>query len=432
MPFGKINMNRMSWRVTVLSLLPAMGFVLAGRANDVVVSSGPSGDETANIQSAIDAVHASGGGRVVLKGTLKSRTLYLKSHVELHLAQGAVLLGGDRPEDYDDVADGCIGIAPENSRKAFLVCLGGEDVTVSGDGTIDGQGVSFYDTNIVLPARFFRKPPIPRPRMVEFFNVRGVRFEGVTLKDSPGWTCWLRSCEDIAFEGVSIVGDKRMINNDGIDFDACRNMRVKDCRISTGDDCLVMRAIRGPDGAPAVCENLHVSGCTLSSACQGVRLGCPSDDTIRHALFENCSFRGHNGVMSHHPYVYLHPGDEGFCRMEDIVFRGWEIEADASAVFLNVEGGIRLRDFGHIVFKDCRMKSRQPLRLTGSAETRLRDVRFENVSVEVADGSPVTMNAVEDVVFDRFSVRTGPGEAKPFVRVQGNSWETGGAAPKGP
>ena len=58
----------------------------------------------AEIQQAIDAAAAAGGGRVVVApGVHPIGTLRLKSHVELHLEKGAVLLGGTKRDDYDGI-----------------------------------------------------------------------------------------------------------------------------------------------------------------------------------------------------------------------------------------------------------------------------------------------------------------------------------------
>ena len=422
----KRELSKMMRSWFLLSGLAALCATAAAAARDFPVDAPADGRAAGTaIQQAVDAANAAGGGRVVVrKGVHPCGTLHLRSDVELHLEEGAVLLGGESPEDYEDICDPFVDIAPEHSRKVFLSCIDATNVSVTGSGVVDGRGVVFYDPTIRPGARFFSKPPIPRPRMVQFFRVSNVRFEGVTLKDSPGWTVWLRECEDIAFERVKIVGDQRMINNDGIDFDACRRMTVTDCDISTGDDCLVMRAMRS-GGRPAVCEGLTVRNCRLSSACQGVRLGCPSDDTIRSACFENCTFRGYNGILSQHPYRYLRPDDEGHCRMADIHFSGWDIDCAGSPIAFKVEGGIRLRDFGHVSFKDMKIKARYPIRLIGSAETPLRDIRFENVTAEIADGEAIDMNATEGIVFDRFSFTSGPGKAMPFSRPKDSkSWET--------
>ena len=72
--------------------------------------------------------------------------------------------------------------------------------------------------------------------MVQFVRCRRVRLEGATFKDSPMWTMFIRLCEDVVADGITVVGDQRMINNDGIDFDACRRVRVGNSFFKTGDD----------------------------------------------------------------------------------------------------------------------------------------------------------------------------------------------------
>ena len=82
--------------------VPVLFAALLSNAADFV----PSARTGAAIQQAIDAANAAGGGRVVLeKGTYPSGTIYLKSHVELHVPEGATILGNDTPDGYDDVDD---------------------------------------------------------------------------------------------------------------------------------------------------------------------------------------------------------------------------------------------------------------------------------------------------------------------------------------
>ena len=89
-----------------------------------------------SLQQQIDAASNAGGGRVVLRsGVHESGTLYLKSNVELHLEEGAVLRGPADPDAYDDVDDPRIGRVPERSRKAFIVCMDAENVAITGKGT---------------------------------------------------------------------------------------------------------------------------------------------------------------------------------------------------------------------------------------------------------------------------------------------------------
>jgi len=321
-----------------------------------------------------------------------------------------VILGNDTPDGYDDVDDPRIGSRPEKSTKVFIACLDAEDVAITGMGVIDGQGVKFYDAK-TLRGAFFAKPPHPRPRMVEFFNCRNVRFEDITFKDSPGWTCWIRCCENVTAERVKIFGDQRMINNDGFHIDCCRHSRIRNCEIRSGDDCVIMRARRGPGDVDAyVCEDMVVENCSLDSACQCIRLSCPSDGTIRNGTFRNLKMRGRNGVLSGHPARYLMAGDSGSCRMKDILVEDCDVDVFGSAILFNVEPGIALREFGNVTFRNIRLKSSRALQFQGTGDTVLRNIRLENVSGTVADTKPMEMSCVENMVFDRFAVTSGFGE----------------------
>ena len=93
----------MKCRFAVVSILLA---VAGTAAPSLAADFTPDAMDGAAIQRAIDAAHAAGGGRVALRaGVYKSGTIYLKSKVELHVPEGAVVLGSDKPEDYDDVED---------------------------------------------------------------------------------------------------------------------------------------------------------------------------------------------------------------------------------------------------------------------------------------------------------------------------------------
>ncbi len=106
---------------------------------------------TEAIQSQIDAAAAKGGGRVIVpKGIHPCRTLYLKSGVELHLEEGAIILGGPKPEDYDDAIPeemvyryGDANTAPTVTRKALVFAENAENVAITGKGAIQIDGKAF-------------------------------------------------------------------------------------------------------------------------------------------------------------------------------------------------------------------------------------------------------------------------------------------------
>jgi len=369
--------------------------------------------ETESIQAQIDATAAHGGGRVTIaKGIHPCRTLYLKSGVELHLEEGAVILGGTRPEDYDDampldqIYTYANAVPATATRKAFIFAENAHDIAITGAGTIDSQGPAFFDHHSSFgggPA--WAKPPVPRPRMVIFLRCRNIRFEGVTFKDCPLWTMWLRYCENIEVSRIRIDAEQRMINSDGIDFDGCRHVRVSDSSFRTGDDCIVLRAIRNErdKNVPVVTEDVVVSHCSLNTPCQGVRIGCPSDDTIRDAVFRDIEFVGQNAIGSQQPRIYLTEGDNGYLQTANILFENWTVTSGGHPLALFVDRGIKLRDFGHMAFKNFKVHSDKPFLVKGNAESPVHGMTFENIT-GVVRGQPFDIAYASDMAFGGIEV----------------------------
>ena len=147
----------------------------------------------AEIQQSIDAAAAAGGGRVVVTpGVHPIGTLRLKSHVELHLEEGAVLLGSTNRADYEEFPVEVCSVSPGNDKCSLVMAWDAEGIAITGKGTIDGQGPAFYDRR--PPRGHWPKPKSGfRPHMIRFIRCRGVRLEGVTFRDSPHWTMFIRS-----------------------------------------------------------------------------------------------------------------------------------------------------------------------------------------------------------------------------------------------
>jgi polygalacturonase len=357
---------------------------------------------TAAIQSAIDACHGAGGGIVLCgPGSFLTGSLLLKSNVELHLAMGCRLVGSTSLDDYDEfVAPGFKGEnAPEGCTQSLIRAAGAENIAITGPGELNGSGLAFYDLAAgVLWGRFFQKPRTARPRLVMFFKCRNVRLEGASFVDSPCWTVWLMKCERVGIHRVKVYGDQRMINNDGIDMDSCRDVTVSDSIFKTSDDCLVLRSIRNVYDTPGVCENVAVSNCVLDSWCQGVRVGCPGDGIIRNSTFSNLVITSAgNGIQIENPRRYLPEGCPGTADIHDILFSHVVIECAAAPVRIFVENGIALPRLAGLSFSDFRIKSGGPCLVQGSPETTIRDVSFNNVAIETSGDDAIVCRHCQGV-----------------------------------
>lgn len=340
----------------------------------------------AAIQRAIDdvAANATGGTVIVPPGEYPSGSIRLRSQVELRLQKGALVKGGAKSEDYFSFPMEVTTVTPEGSQKVFLYAWDEHDFAITGEGVIEGQGPCFFDHSKTQWG-FWAKPACERPRMVQLVRCRGVRLDGVTFKDSPGWTMLVRLCEDVEVDGINVQANQMIINSDGIDFDGCRRVRVANCRFKTGDDCLIMRAMReaGLPG-PVVTEDVVVNDCELDSACQAVRMGCPSDDTIRNIVFRNIKACGNNGIYFNYPSRYLRPDDEGYMDIHDCLFSGFTGEFRGSAIQIDVDPGVKLRRVKDITFRNFNVKSAKPLRFVGNIHTKFENVAFDNVAVNGA------------------------------------------------
>ena len=130
------------------------------------------------IQKAIDACHKAGGGTVLVPaGTYLSATIVLKDNVTLHLEKDALILGTTDYKAYDNLDPFTEGLGIDVGW-ALLVAVDAKNVTLEGEGSIDGQGSALKERHIKVDTRPEGKRWGLRP-----FLLRLVRCEGVTVRD---------------------------------------------------------------------------------------------------------------------------------------------------------------------------------------------------------------------------------------------------------
>jgi len=360
---------------------------------------------TAAIQETIDACAEAGGGRVVIPpGRYVAGSFYLKSNVELFLSAGAVLQGSSRVEDYREFSAPGLNMErpPEGFAHFLIGLIQTENSSITGPGKIDARGEVFFNTENWKPGdKNFGKPDTPRPRPLMCCRCTDLRIEDCSFTDSPNWNIWLMQCERVKVRGIRISGDWRMNNQDGIDIDGCRDVLVTGCFIRSGDDCLVLRAMQRYYDTPAVCENVVISGCTLESGCQAVRVGCPGDNIVRNcALSDLIITNTRNGIRFDNPKRYLREEDTTRCAVHDIQFQNIILECRNIPIGMNVEEGIALTRLSDISFSRMRIKADQPVRITGNGETIIRDISFSDISFSTSTPNPFEFRNVRNVTFE--------------------------------
>lgn len=313
---------------------------------------------TRALQKAIDAAERSGGGVVVIpRGRFLTGSLLLGSHIELHLAAGAVLLGSTDPYDYPYMAE-VLNHTPHDARYAggLLQARNATSVTVSGPGTIDGQGRAlalridslFYAGK--LDSVYYdlrRKRPDRRPGILMFVHCEHVAIRDVTLKNSAFWVQTYRNCRGLDITGVRVESDAYW-NNDGIDIVDCHRVRVTRCFVNSADDGICLKS----ETPGMYNDSILISDCTIRSSASAVKFG-----TASVGGFRNVTIRDIRVFDTFRSAIALESVDGGF--LENILVDGVDAVNTGNPVFIrlahrNTNGPVgTLR---HVVIRNMRVE----------------------------------------------------------------------------
>lgn len=231
-------------------------------------------------------------------GTYLTGTVNLDG-VSLYLGTGAVIRGSANLNDYpeQDFYHNELGVL-----RALIVNLHADNVTISGTGTIDLNGKSFYDTSTMdVPESripFSEKqiaectyPIGTRPgQCIFFYDSKNIRISGITVIDAPCWTFSFNECENVKLTGLTIDTDRNVPNDDGIHISSCRGVVISDCHISSGDDCIALSCITNWEKP---CEDIVITNCILRSCSKAIVIGYIYS-VIRNVTITNCIIKESN------------------------------------------------------------------------------------------------------------------------------------------
>lgn len=402
------------WLGLLLGLL--VGFVLVPQpraagvfdVKDYGATGKKADDARPALQRAIEACASAGGGLVRLPpGDYTSGTLRLRSHVHLELAAGATLYASPDPAAYD--------FGAVASKAALLYGEDLEDVRLSGHGTVDGQAE--YEWRLDDFERAFDhktlmqslgKPlwrPFPKgfpkrnvlPHLLWLGRAKDVRVTGLSFVRSASWTIACYGCERLVFDHLRIQSSLReAVWADGIDLDGCKEVRIADCVIETGDDCIVF--ISADSWGPALaCENIIVTNCRLSSASAGLKFSEGNKVGVHDVLVRDTVLTNVNrGVVfattlggfirdvvltdltldcNRFPWFWAGDGQPFHFR----VTRASELNQEPPQPGEPVPGLIR-----NVLIRNVRARAKGTSLIQGHPERWLEDIRLENVHLALS------------------------------------------------
>jgi polygalacturonase len=314
--------------------------------------------DTAAIQQTIDRCWALGGGEALVPaGTYLTGAIALKTNTTLRLEKDAIILGTPDFADYPVTQVRWEGKWIQG-HVGLIYAVDSNHIGVAGPGKIVG--------NPALGGRPTLQNPLRHPALIEPIGCNDIRFEDFSTDYRLMWSLHPTYCENISIKNLTIRSTGG--NGDGIDIDSCRHVRIDNCDISTGDDCISLKSGRGMEAYTLLktTEDVHISNCTFADAifaCIGI--GSETSGGIRNVRIEHCKFiRARTFAL----YIKSRPGRGAF--IEDIVADNLDVSGtDGGFLRFNILGSgiqdqapvpgdegiptIRNFKFSNIRVKDC-------------------------------------------------------------------------------
>ena len=325
--------------------------------------------DTAAIQKAIDAAAAVGGGAQVEipQGfSFLVGTLVLRSGIDFHL-DGQLIISTNQA-DY--------------SGDGVITASNAVNLQISGTGSIAGQALAFM-TNYDRVGEWWLFAAW-RPKMFMLVGCTNMTVRDITFGDSPYWGLHMLGCHNVLVDHVTVRNRLDVPNCDGIDPDHCSQVEIRNCDVIAGDDAIVIKNTRQTtDYGPS--QNIYVHDCSVQTQDAGLKIGTETVSDIQNVVFERCR------VLSASRGICIQLRDEG--SISNVVFRDiqflaryyadpwWGRGEGISLTAIPRTPQTKLGILQNVLFTNVTGRAENSLRINGTPDSHIRDVRLENVTL---------------------------------------------------
>lgn len=356
------------------------------------------------IKEAIKKASEEGGGRVVIpEGEWFSKgPVHLKSNVNLHIKEGAVLRFSEDPEDYlPQVLTRWEGTEAFNFSP-LIYAYQVHNAAITGKGTIDGNAENGFGTwrNLQKEAqerlremgkkgtpvykRVFGLEDYLRPSMIQFFGSTQILIEDITIHNSPMWVNHIIYSTHVTIRGITV--ESYRLNNDGVSIDSSTLVLIENNRFSTGDDSIVIKSGRDQDGwrvarlsEYVVIRNNYMEGHNA------LAVGSEMSGGVRNIFMENNKL----GEVQSAIYFKSNLDRGGYIknvRVRNIEVKKADILLRFSTNYHSHRGGNHPALYRNFIIENITaMKTRLAIEAVGVAGHPIKDVWIKNVEVHKSD-----------------------------------------------
>lgn len=286
---------------------------------------------------AIDALSAKGGGTLnVPSGIWLTGPIIFKSNINLHLEGGSLILFSPDPDLYPVIHTVYEGYEAYRAMSP-IYGEGLENVAITGDGAIDGNGAAwravkrdkmtpeqwkrlvasggivkddyawYPGEDYIAGSRFTHDQlkalsreeaeqikRFVRPVMLKFVKCKNVYLQGVLFQNSPAWNLHPLMCENLIIDDVYIKNPEYAMNGDGLDVESCKNVIIYRSTLDVGDDAICIKSGKDEDGRKRgiPTENVIVKDCRVFQGHGGFVVGSEMSGGVNNVSVTDCQFIG--------------------------------------------------------------------------------------------------------------------------------------------
>ena len=289
----------------------------------------------------IDAVSQKGGGTVIVPaGLWLTGPIVLKSNINLHLEENALVLFTADHTQYPIINTSFEGLETRRCQSP-ISANGAENIAITGKGVMDGNGdtwrpvkknkmtstqwkklvasggilnekgdVWYPSEGSLKGANACKEFNVPegieteeewnsirdwlRPVLLSFIKCKKVMLEGVTFKNSPSWCLHPLSCEDLTIYNISVSNPWYSQNGDALDVESCNRVLVLDSSFDAGDDGICIKSGKDESGRRRgePCQNVIIRNNVVLHGHGGFVVGSEMSGGVKNIYVDNCTFLG--------------------------------------------------------------------------------------------------------------------------------------------
>ena len=239
------------------------------------------------IQRAVDACKGSGGSVYLHDGKFLTGQITLGTDMTLFIAPSATLLGIQSTEEseYPSKEAETTSHINDACQKRLIFGENLKHITITGGGTIDGQGdfPPWRNQGGKVAEKL-------RPSILEIASSDGVEVSNLKLLHAGMWTQVYLECNDLILRGLIVDTGNLTSNRDGMDICDCHNVLIENCAVQSQDDGICFKS-----GSAVGCRNIVVRDCLVDkmgiSAGNCVKFGTASEGSLANVLCQNLVLR---------------------------------------------------------------------------------------------------------------------------------------------